>query len=90
MTLSETPTVAQLRRWSDHSTSTRTLAAVPFRVSSTRTGQVYFTRHTLRIERPHNMPHNQVVTFGEAAEGTPTPIRAWFPLDESAGRAFVY
>ena len=60
------------------------------RVSSARTGQVYFTRHTLRIERPHNMPRNQVVTFGEASEGAATPIRAWFPLDESAGRAFVY
>ena len=60
------------------------------RVSSTGTGQVYFTRHTLRIERPPYMPRNQVVAFGEAAEGMPTPIRAWFPLDESAGRAFVY
>jgi hypothetical protein len=56
------------------------------RVSSARTGQVYFTRHTLRVERPHN----QVVTFGEAPQGEPAPIRIWFPLDGSAGREFVY
>src|SRR5437868_4751810 len=37
MTLSDTPTVDQLRRWSDHSIRTRTLAAVPLRESSTRT-----------------------------------------------------
>jgi hypothetical protein len=37
ITLSETPTVDQLLRWSDHSISTRTLAAVPLRESSTRT-----------------------------------------------------
>jgi hypothetical protein len=60
------------------------------RVSSMRTGQVYFTRHTLRVERPHNMPRNQVVTFGEAAAGQPTPIRTWFPLDGGDGRGFVY
>ena len=60
------------------------------RVSSMRTGQVYFTRHTLRAERPHNMPRNQVVTFGEAPAGQPTPIRIWFPLNGSDGREFVY
>ena len=37
MTLSETPIVVQFLRWSDHSTRTRTLAAVPRLGSSTRT-----------------------------------------------------
>ena len=37
ITFSDTPTVPQLRRWSLHSISTRTRAAVPFLKSSTRT-----------------------------------------------------
>src|SRR5688500_16167744 len=59
------------------------------RVSNPETSQVYFMRHTLRANRPPNMPTQLLVTFGEAREGQAPPIRIWFPRGGGDGRQFV-
>jgi hypothetical protein len=60
------------------------------RVSNPRTQQVYFMRHTMRVSRPHMLPDDHIVTFGEAPAGEPMPIRIWYPRDGGDGHRFVY
>jgi hypothetical protein len=51
--------------------------------------QVYLTAFTDPVTRPANLG-SRVVLLGEAAAGTPPPIRAWFPIGETVGRQFNY
>jgi hypothetical protein len=45
---------------------------------------------TRRIERPRELPANQVIAVREAPAGQPIPITAWFPAGYAAGRQFIY
>jgi hypothetical protein len=58
------------------------------RVSSKDGTHVYLTAFTNEIARPAGS--NVKVLLGEAAAGSATPIRAWYPEDTLAGRAFIY
>jgi len=60
------------------------------RVSSRDRKKIYLTAFTNAIERPSNMPEDQMVTFGEASASAPPPITAWYPSGSSTGRAFIY
>jgi hypothetical protein len=60
------------------------------RVMSSDRSRSYFMGFTRAIARPHTLPREQVVSLGEAARGTPPPVTAWWPTDESTGRLFVY
>jgi hypothetical protein len=65
-------------------------AAHIVRVSNPATNQVYFMHFTTRVSRPHTLRADQIVTFGEAREGAPTPIRVWYPRGGGDGHQFVY
>lgn len=60
------------------------------RVSSRDHRRVFYTGITLSEERPQGMDQTQLVTFGEAARGEAPPIKAWYPIDSSMGRRFIY
>jgi hypothetical protein len=60
------------------------------RVSSRDGRHVYLTAFTRPIQRPATMPSSQMIMFGEASANAPTPIKAWFPQDDSTGRQFIY
>lgn len=58
------------------------------RVSSRDRHSVYFMGFTELVPPPgRNAP---VVTFGEAAEGLPVPIKEWYPDDRTNGHRFIY
>jgi hypothetical protein len=60
------------------------------RVMSRQRDHVYFLGFTYAIDRAAGMRHNQVITFGEAVDGEPTPIKAWYPAGDARGREFMY
>jgi hypothetical protein len=51
---------------------------------------VYYTGHTIPVNRPAGMPNDQVISLAEARADAPTPIRAWWPLGQSTGHEFTY
>ena len=51
---------------------------------------VYLMGFTKAIDRPNGMSRDRIVSLGEAAAGVAPPITAWWPLNESTGRQFVY
>lgn len=59
------------------------------RVSSPDGRRVFFTGFTESVTRPAGLG-NRLVTFGEAANGAPRPITAWYPLTEPTGHRFIY
>jgi hypothetical protein len=60
------------------------------RVMSRNRSQVYFAGFTERVDRPWNMPRDQMVVFGEAARGTAPPVNVWYPRFEATGFKFRY
>ena len=52
--------------------------------------RVYYQGFTRTIERPRGLSRHQVVSLGESANGSPSPITAWYPDNESTGRQFIY
>jgi hypothetical protein len=60
------------------------------RVLSRSRSQVYYAGFTERVDRPWNMPRDQMVVFGEAARGTAPPVTVWYPLYEGSGFKFRY
>jgi hypothetical protein len=60
------------------------------RVTNAAGSQVYFMAFTEVVDRPVSLRPNQLVTFGEARLGRPTPIEAWYPLGEPKGHRFIY
>lgn len=60
------------------------------RVSSADRQRIYLTAFTHSIQRPANLRRDQVVSFGEAANGAPAPITAWYPDGSDTGREFIY
>ena len=65
-------------------------AADVVRVLSRDRKLVYYQGFTTTVERPSGMRPGQVVTIGEAAAGSPTPIKAWYPEGEKVGHQFVW
>jgi hypothetical protein len=60
------------------------------RVLSRNRAQVYMGL-TLRVERPKGMDRNaSMLIFGEAPQGAPQPVRAWYPPYSSTGHQFIY
>ncbi len=49
----------------------------------------YFMGMTQPVERT-NLQQGSMVSLGEAAPGQAPPIKAWFPLGERDGHAFIY
>ena len=66
------------------------LATSVVRVSNRRTNRTYFMRHTVPTTRPWSLPKAHLVTFGEAPEGQPVPVRIWYPGGGGDGRQFIY
>jgi len=60
------------------------------RVSSRNGRQVYFTGFTKLIDRPLNLPLNELVVFGEGAANAAPPITAWLSPDRNTGHQFIY
>jgi hypothetical protein len=53
--------------------------------------KVLYMGITLPVERPHGMSRStSMVTLGEAPNGAPPPITAWFPRDSFTGHQFIY
>ena len=60
------------------------------RVSNLDRTKIYLTAFTYPIKKPANLPDGAVVTFGEAPNGDPLPITAWYPTGSERGRQFLY
>jgi len=58
------------------------------RVSSQDRRFTYFMGYTDLVERPAGKV--PAITFGEAPEGSATPIREWYPEESSSGHHFRY
>jgi hypothetical protein len=52
--------------------------------------KLYGIALTRPIHRPAKGSDLSVVTLGESRQGQPTPIKAWFPADETTGYEFIY
>ena len=61
------------------------------RVMNRNRTHVYLTQFTHTVDRPASVASGvPTVTLGEAAKGSPEPVKAWFPPDSSSGQEFVY
>jgi hypothetical protein len=60
------------------------------RVIDRETRKPIYVGFTRRVQRPAAMSPDQAVTFNEAVVGTPTPLRAWYPIGLSDGHEFIY
>jgi hypothetical protein len=60
------------------------------RVLSSDRKQVFLTAFTNTVDRPDNLPSDQVVSLGESARGVAPPIRIWYPIYNSIGHEFIY
>jgi hypothetical protein len=60
------------------------------RVWSRDRSQVFLTAFTTVVERPRGAMSNEHVTLGEARRGEAKPIRVWYPIGKTTGRAFIY
>jgi hypothetical protein len=70
--------------------ATPTTSADVVRVSSRDRSKVFLTAYTRIIERPAGLPANRLVSFGEAARGSASPVKAWFPEGSNQGYEFIY
>jgi hypothetical protein len=59
------------------------------RVAS-RDGRIQFLGFTERVRRPHALPKDSAVSFGESAPAAPPPILAWYPVGTLTGHRFIY
>ena len=53
-------------------------------------GEPLYQGFTQAVRRPAGIPHDRMVSFGEAPTGQPTPIVAWYEIDSSTGHEFLY
>src|SRR5580765_4973567 len=58
-------------------------------VRSTATNQPKFMGFTNRVDRPVVGGAAVHVALGESVRGQPSPIVAWYPMDDATGRQFV-
>lgn len=59
------------------------------RVSGAADNHAYFLGFTNRVNRPRSLGQH-VIVLGEAAAGSPQPIRVWYPTDGGDGHEFLY
>jgi hypothetical protein len=59
-------------------------------VRSRDRSKLYFMGFTTMVSRPHDLPFDSRVTFGESLQGTPPRITAWYPEGASTGHRFLY
>jgi hypothetical protein len=59
-------------------------------VRSLDRARVYYLGSTQPTVRPAGLAADRVVTFSEPRRGAPPQIAAWYPQNETLGRAFVY
>ena len=60
------------------------------RVLSRDRSKVYAMKMTNFVYRPKASNLEAAITFGETPAGTPPAVKAWFPLNETLGREFLY
>ena len=60
------------------------------RVVSRDRAKVYYMGFTEAVRRPANLSADRMLVFGEAPAGSPPPIAAWYPQNESIGHQFIY
>jgi hypothetical protein len=60
------------------------------RVLSADRNKVFLTAFTNTVDRPDNLPSDQIVSLGESPRGVAPPIRIWYPIYNSVGHQFIY
>lgn len=60
------------------------------RVLSRDRRKVYTMQFTIGSQRPAGLADNRGITFDEAPAGEAPPIKAWYPVGEATGYAFIY
>jgi hypothetical protein len=59
------------------------------RVVSQNGQRQFYLGFTVPIVRPRGAK-TEILTFGEAANGAPAPILAWYPVGSNSGHEFMY
>jgi hypothetical protein len=59
------------------------------RVLSQDRRRLFYLGFTVPVVRPRDA-EPAILTFGEAANGAPAPILAWYPLGSNSGHEFMY
>ena len=59
-------------------------------VRSRDRSKVYAMKMTQFVYRPSSSDLKAAITFGETSAGTPPAVKAWYPLNETLGREFLY
>ena len=59
------------------------------RVVSQNGQRQFYLGFTVPIDRPRSAK-TDILTFGEAANGAPAPILAWYPVGANSGHEFMY
>ena len=59
-------------------------------VRSRDRSKVFAVKMTNFVYRPSLRELKPTITFGETPAGTPPPVKAWYPMNETLGREFIY
>jgi len=59
-------------------------------VRSKDRSKVYAMKMTNFVYRPKSSDLKAAISFGETPAGIPPAVKAWFPLNETLGREFLY
>jgi hypothetical protein len=59
-------------------------------VRSANRDKLYYMGFTRAVSRPKHMSLKAPVAFGEAAANEPTPIAAWYEINDTIGHEFIY
>ena len=60
------------------------------RVLSRDRSRVHLMKFTRFIYRPMGGDLKATISLGESNAGTPPPVKAWYPEEETRGREFIY
>jgi hypothetical protein len=60
------------------------------RVLSRDRSKVHLMQFTRFVYRPMSGTLKATISLGESAAGTPPPVNAWYPQEETRGREFIY
>jgi hypothetical protein len=60
------------------------------RVLSRDRSKLYYMAFTRSTERPAGLGADRHIVLDEVPRGTPVRIKAWFPVGERTGHAFIY
>jgi hypothetical protein len=59
-------------------------------VRSRDRSKVWALKLTQFVYRAESRDLKPTIAFGEAPAGTPPPVKAWYPINETLGREFLY